>query len=96
MKNPSAKGSNISTTINAGIHERPKIIVPAAAIGTAGAMVASRAVAIAPSTAAVDPCAQSVRIQNALTKKTASAARNRHYPLPESCLTQYGDASKLW
>ena len=51
--------------------ERLKIKVAATAIGTAGAMVASRVVATAPRIAAVGPCAQSARIQNPLTKKTA-------------------------
>jgi hypothetical protein len=44
--------------------ERLKIKVAATAIGTAGAMVASRAVATAPRIAAVGPCAQLARIQN--------------------------------
>ena len=46
------------------------------AMGTAGAIVASRAVATAPRTAAVDPCGQLVRIQKPLTRKTARAARS--------------------
>ena len=55
---------------------RAKIRVAPTAIGTAGAIVASRAVATAPRTAAVDPCAQLVRIQKLLTTKTARAARS--------------------
>ena len=62
--------------------ERLKIKVAATAIGTAGAMVASRVVATAPRIAAVGPCAQSARIQNPLTKKTASAARTPVHSAP--------------
>ena len=75
MPKPWASGSNTSIMIKAGMVERLKIKVPAMAIGTAGAMVASRAVATAPRIVAVDPCGQSARIQNPLTTKTASAAR---------------------
>src|SRR6266404_3793745 len=82
ISNPCARGSNTSMTINAGMVERLKIKVPATAIGTAGAMVARRAVATAPRIAAVDPCGQLARIQNPLTKKTASAARTPVHSAP--------------
>jgi hypothetical protein len=68
--------------IKAGMVERLKIKVAATAIGTAGAIVASRAVATAPKIAAVDPCAQLVRIQKLLTRKTASAARTPVHSAP--------------
>ena len=71
IANPCAIGSDTSMMIKAGMVERLKIKVAATAIGTAGAMVASRVVATAPRIAAVGPCAQSARIQNPLTKKTA-------------------------
>ena len=80
--NPCAIGSNTSMMIKAGMVERLKIKVAATAIGTAGAMVASRVVATAPRIAAVGPCAQSARIQNPLTKKTASAARTPVHSAP--------------
>src|SRR6516225_2505319 len=63
-------------TTKAGIVAALKIKVPAIAIGTAGPKVASRAVATAARIAAVDPCGQLARIQNPLTKNTASAARS--------------------
>ena len=82
MPKPCARGSNTSMIMKAGMVERLKIKVPAMAIGTAGAMVASRAVATAPRIVAVDPCGQSARIQNPLRKKTASAARTPVHSAP--------------
>lgn len=75
IPNPSASGSNTAAIMKAGMVARAKIRVAPTATGTAGAIVASRAVATAPRTAAVDPYAQFVRIQKLLTRKTASAAR---------------------
>ena len=80
--NPWVRGSNTSITMKAGMVERLKINVAATAIGTAGVMVARRVVATAPRIAAVGPCAQLARIQNPLTRKTASAARTPVHSAP--------------